>query len=107
MLKVFEEHGDIWGLTAALITRGNLSFLTDKIDRLLADCGRVIQLSREFGMSLLEMLCTRDLGEIYLSMGETVEAEPYIRRALQMYLQEYGELGTRTVNCEVQLARCK
>jgi hypothetical protein len=106
-MKVFEEHGDVWGLAAALINRGNLSFLTEKIDRLLADYERCIQLCREFGMSLFEVLCTRDLGEVYLSLGQTGQAEPYIRRALQMYLQEFGELGARTVNCEVQLARCK
>jgi eukaryotic-like serine/threonine-protein kinase len=107
VLKVFEEHGDMWGLAAALINRSTLSFLTEKIDRLLADYERNIQLCREFGISLFEVLCTRDLGEVYLSLGKTEQAEPYIRRALQMYLQEFGELGARTVNCEVQLARCK
>ncbi|MFL5306942.1 MAG: tetratricopeptide repeat protein, partial [Polyangia bacterium] len=107
VLKVFEDHGDMWGLAAALINRSTLSFLTDKIDRLLADYERNVQLCREFGMSLFEVLCTRDLGEVYLSLGQTAQAEPYIRRALQMYLQEFGELGARTVNCEVQLARCK
>ncbi len=107
VMKVFEEHGDMWGLAAALINRATLSFLTEKIDRLLADYERDVQLCREFGMSLFEVLCTRDLGEVYLSVGKTEQAEPYIRRALQMYLQEFGELGARTVNCEVQLARCK
>ena len=107
VLKVFEEHGDMWGMAAGLLNRGTLSFLTDKVDRLLADLERNVQICREFGMSLIEMLCTRDLGEIYLSLGQTAQAEPYIRRALQMYLQEFGELGARTVNAEVQLARCK
>jgi tetratricopeptide (TPR) repeat protein len=107
VVTVFEEHGDMWGLAAALINRATLWFLTEKVDRLLADYERSVQLCREFGMSLFEVLCTRDLGEVYLSLGQTQQAEPYIRRALQMYLQEFGELGARTVNCEVQLARCK
>ncbi len=107
VLKVFEDHGDMWGIGAALINRSTLWFLTNRIDRLLADYERNVHLSRELGMSLFEILCTRDLGEVYLSLGQTAQAEPYIRRALQMYAQEFGELGARTVNCEVQLARCK
>jgi tetratricopeptide (TPR) repeat protein len=107
VVTVFEEHGDMWGLGAALINRATLSFLQGKIDRLLADYERNIQLSRQMGMALFETLCTRDLGEVYLALGQTAQAEPYIRRALQMYVLEFGELGARTVNCEVQLARCK
>jgi tetratricopeptide (TPR) repeat protein len=106
VVKVFEEHGDMWGLAGALINRSTLSFLSGKIDRLLADYTRCIQICREVGLSVWESVCTRDLGEVYLSLGQTAQAESNIRRALQMCLQEMGEMGVRTINCEVQLARC-
>ena len=106
-LEVFEAHGDMIGLSGALINRCTLSLLTDNIDRVLADYERALQITREFGMSLLESLCVRDLGEVNLILGQAAQAEPYIRRARQMYVQTFGESSARVVNCDVQLARLK
>jgi len=106
-LDVFEAHGDMIGLSGALINRCTLSLLTDNIDRVLADYERALQITREFGMSLLESLCVRDLGEVNLILGQPAQAEPYIRRAREMYVQTFGETSARVINCDVQLARLK
>jgi tetratricopeptide (TPR) repeat protein len=106
-LRVFEEHGDMFGLSGALINRCTLSFLTDNIERVLADYERTFHMAREFGLPLMEILCVRDLGEVYLILGQPAEAEPYIRRAIEMYTQTMGESAARVINCEVQLARLK
>lgn len=106
-LQVFEEHADMFGMCAVLVNRCTLSFLTDNIDRVLADYERTFQLAREFGISLIETLCVRDLGEVYLILGQPAQAEPYIRRALETYTQTMGASNARVVNCEVQLARLK
>jgi tetratricopeptide (TPR) repeat protein len=107
VLQVYEDHGDIFGICITLINRGSLWFLTDKFDRLLAELERAVGLTREYGMTLLESLCVRDLGEIYLSLGKPVEGERYIRRAHAMYAQSLGENAARAVSCELQLARLK
>jgi tetratricopeptide (TPR) repeat protein len=106
-LRVFEEHGDMVGLCGALVTRGLLSLLTGNVERMLADYERGLHLGREFGMPLAESLCVRDLGEVYLILGQPAQAEPYIRRAMEMNRQTVGETTARVANCEVQLARLK
>jgi tetratricopeptide (TPR) repeat protein len=106
-LQVFEEHGDMFGMCSVLVNRCTLSFLTDNIERVLADYERTFHLAREFGISLIETLCVRDLGEVYLILGQPAQAEPYIRRALETYTQTMGASNARVVNCEVQLARLK
>ncbi len=107
VLKVYEEHGDIFGIATTLINRGTLWFLTGRFDRLIAELERSVALSREYGMTLLESLCVRDLGEIYLSLGKPVEGERYIQRAHAMYVRSMGENAARAVSCELQLARLK
>jgi tetratricopeptide (TPR) repeat protein len=106
-LRVFEEHGDMIGLCGALINRCTLSLLTDNIDRVQADYERTLHLAREYGMSLLESLCVRDLGEVHLILGQPAQAEPYIQRAMEMYTQTLGASAVRVANCQVQLARLK
>jgi eukaryotic-like serine/threonine-protein kinase len=107
VLRVCEEHGDFFGICSVLVSRGTLSLLTDKFDRLLADLDRTVQLAREYGMPVVESLCVRDLGEINIYLGKMDEAEPHIRRAQAMYAQAFGESAARSINCEVQLARVK
>jgi tetratricopeptide (TPR) repeat protein len=107
VLRVYEEHGDIFGICSTLVNRSLLSFLTEKFERLLAELKRAVNLGREYGMPLVESMCVRDLGEIYFSLGKPEEGEPYIRRAHAMYAQSLGEGAARAVACELQLARLK
>ncbi|HLK93892.1 MAG TPA: protein kinase [Polyangia bacterium] len=102
-----EAHGDMVGLCGALINRCTLSLLTDDIQRVLADYERALQITREFGLALLETLCVRDLGEVNIILGQPEQAEPHIRRAREMYVRAFGDGSARVVNCDVQLARCK
>jgi eukaryotic-like serine/threonine-protein kinase len=106
-LRFFEDHGDMIGLAGVLMNRCTLWFLTGNMDRVLVDFERALVLTREFGMSMMEILCVRDLGEVNLVMGLPAKAEPYIRRAREMYVQSLGESSVRVANCDVQLARLK
>jgi tetratricopeptide (TPR) repeat protein len=105
--QVFEEHGDMFGLCAALVNRGMLSLVVGNIDRMLADYERARHISREYGIPLIEAACVQDLGEIRLILGQPEQAEPYIRRATEMYIHSVGAGASRVAACEVQLARAK
>jgi tetratricopeptide (TPR) repeat protein len=106
-IQELEAHGDMVGLCGALINRCTLSLLTDDIQRVLADYERALQITREFGLALLETLCVRDLGEVNIILGQAEQAEPHIRRAREMYVRAFGDGSARVINCDVQLARCK
>jgi eukaryotic-like serine/threonine-protein kinase len=106
-LRVFEEHGDMLGLCGGLINRCTVSLLADNIQRVLADYERALHIAREYGMPIIEGMCVRDLGEVHLILGQPAEAEPYIRRATELYVQSLGPGAARVANCEVQLARLK
>jgi tetratricopeptide (TPR) repeat protein len=104
-IRTYEEHGDMIGLAGVLHNRVIVSFLTDKIDRLMSDLERVVQIAREFGFSMAECLAVRDLGEVYFILGRTDDAIVKAQRALEMYQQQFGQ-ATRTIyNVQMQLAR--
>jgi tetratricopeptide (TPR) repeat protein len=107
VLKVYEEHGDMFGISITLINRGTLWFLSGKFDRLLAELERAVALTREYGMTMLEILCVRNLGEIYLLLGKHAEGERYIQRTRAMYAKSIGEGAALAVFAELQLARLK
>jgi tetratricopeptide (TPR) repeat protein len=106
-VAVFEEHGDMIGLAGALQNRCTLSFLTNNIDRVLADYKRIIQIAREYGFPISECLATKDLGEIYFALGRPEEAEPYAQRGIEMYIHTLGETASRVYNAQMLLARIK
>jgi tetratricopeptide (TPR) repeat protein len=106
-VATFEEHGDMIGLAGALQNRCTLSFLTNSIDRVLADYRRIIQIAREYGFPIAECLATKDLGEIYFLLGRPKEAEPYAQRGIEMYMQTLGETASRVFNAQMLLARIK
>jgi eukaryotic-like serine/threonine-protein kinase len=104
-IKLHEEHGDMLGIAGALQNRGLTSFLTGKIDRFLADLERVVHIAREFGFSMSESLAVRDLAEAYLVLGRIDEALPKARRALAMYVQQFGAVSRMVYAVQVQIAR--
>jgi tetratricopeptide (TPR) repeat protein len=104
-LDVLGEHGDMIGLAGALQNRCTLSLLTDDMERLQADLKRIIQISREFGFSLAENIAVKDLGEICYLRGQTDEAEPHARRAIEMYRHAGGDWNVRLFGAEALLAR--
>ncbi|HVV50367.1 MAG TPA: tetratricopeptide repeat protein, partial [Polyangia bacterium] len=107
VLKVYEDHGDIFGICTTLINRSTLWFLTGRLDLFVSELERGVSLCREYGMAMLEVLCVRNLGEIHLLMGKPAESEPYIQRARAMYAKSIGEGAALAVFIELQLARAK
>ena len=105
-LEVYEAHGDMVGIGGVLQNRALTSFLTNRIDRVLADFKRIIQIAREYGFPMSESLALRDLGEVYFTIGQPEEAEPYTRRAIDMLKRTVGE-GARAESCEALLVRLK
>jgi tetratricopeptide (TPR) repeat protein len=106
-ISVTEEHGDVIGLSAALVNRCTLSFFTNNVDRVLADYKRAIQIAREHGLPMLECLTVKDLGEIYLLIGRPEEAEPLAQRCIELNVQTFGEGVSRVFNAQLLLARLK
>ena len=105
-LEVYEAHGDMVGIGGVLQNRALTSFLTNRIDRVLTDYKRIIQIAREYGFVMSESLALRDLGEVYFTIGQPEEAEPYTRRAIDLFKRTVGE-GSRAESCEALLVRLK
>jgi len=105
-LEVFEAHGDMVGIAATLQNRAITSFLTNRIDRVLSDFKRISQIAREYGYPMSEATVNRDLGEVYFMIGQPEEAEPYTRRAIDMFKRTIGG-GSRAESCEGLLVRLK
>jgi hypothetical protein len=72
----------------------------------LSDFKRLVQIAREYGYVLSESTVMRDLGEVYFMIGQPEEAEPYTRRAIELFKKTVGE-GSRTESCECLLIRSK
>jgi len=104
-IEVCESHGDMLGVAGALQNRCVTSFLSMKLDLFTTDMERVVQIAREFGFAMSEALAVRDLAECNLVLGRIDEALPRARRALEMYLQEFGPASRMVCAVEVQLAR--
>jgi eukaryotic-like serine/threonine-protein kinase len=105
-LEVYEAHGDMVGIGGVLQNRALTSFLTNRIDRVLTDFKRIIQIAREYGFVMSESTALRDLGEVYFMIGQPEDAEPYTRRAIDMFKRTVGE-GSRSESCEALLVRLK
>ncbi len=103
-LEVFEAHGDMVGIAGTLQNRALTSFLTNRIDRVLSDFKRIIKIAREYGYPISESWVLRDLGEVYFMIGQPEEAEPYTRRAIDLFKRTIGE-GSRSESCEALLVR--
>ena len=80
------------GIGGVLQNRALTSFLTSRIDRVLTDFKRIIQIAREYGFAMSESTVLRDLGEVYFMIGQPEEAEPYTRRAIE-HVQADGRRG--------------
>jgi tetratricopeptide (TPR) repeat protein len=106
-IAVAEAHNDAIILAGALQNRGLTSFMLGKIDALLVDLKRSIQISREYGFPMLESLNTKDLGEVYFYLGRPDEAEPCAHRAAELYAMTLGDRSPRVAYAEVLLARAR
>ncbi|HXT96228.1 MAG TPA: protein kinase [Polyangia bacterium] len=107
VLKVYEEHGDVFGIAGTLVNRTTLWFLTGKLDRLVSELERGVSLCREYGLTMTEGACVRNLGEMYLLLGKATEGERTIQRARAIYAKSLDEGAAFAVCIELQLARLK
>ena len=95
------------GLAAALFNRCMLWVMTNDAGRALGDYQRIIQIAREHGFALAELLAAKDLAELHFMLGHADEAEPHVTRAIDMAIQTLGPWANRVFNAEVLLARIK
>ena len=56
---------------------------------------------------MIEGLCVRNLGEMYLLLGKATEGERTMQRARAIYAKSLDEGAAFAVNIELQLARLK
>ena len=104
-IALHERHGDMIGVAVALQNRGVTSFLTGNVDRFFADFGRVVEIAREYGFAMCECAAVRDLAEVSYVLGRTDEALPHARRALEMYIQQFGTASRMVYAVDVLVAR--
>jgi tetratricopeptide (TPR) repeat protein len=105
LIAACEARGDYINLSGALVNRGLVSLMAKKNDRLIADYRRIIALSREGGFPLSECLAVKDLGEVYYLLGHLEEAEPYLKRAIDVNRQIVGDVSRGVINAYGVLAR--
>jgi tetratricopeptide (TPR) repeat protein len=107
LVSIAEQHNDMWLMAATLQNRGLLSFLLGRVEELIADYRRAIQLTREYGFALEEALATKDLGEVFLYLGRPDECEPLGIRAAELYGMIRGDKSPRVAYSQVMVARAK
>jgi tetratricopeptide (TPR) repeat protein len=104
---VGNAHNDAMLLSWNCLNRGLLYFMLGRVDELVADYRRSIQITREYGFPMLESLATKDLGEVMFYVGRPDDAEPLAQRAAELYTMIQGEKSPRVAYSEVLLARSK
>jgi tetratricopeptide (TPR) repeat protein len=107
MKSIAEEHNDLWLLVGTLQNRGLLYFLLGRVEELITDFRRAIQINREYGFAVEEALATKDLGEVLFYLGRPDECEPLGQRAAELYAMIQGEKSPRVAYSQVMVARAK
>jgi tetratricopeptide (TPR) repeat protein len=107
LVTIAEEHNDVWLMTATLQNRALLYFLLGRVDELVTDFRKAIQLNREYGFAVEEALATKDLGEVFFYLGRPDECEPLGQRAAELYAMIQGQKSPRVAYSQVMLARAK
>jgi tetratricopeptide (TPR) repeat protein len=106
-IAVAEAHNDGITLASMLQNRAFLFFMLGRVDELIADFRRSIQISRESGFPMLEALNTKDLGEVFFYMGQPDQAEPLAQRAAELYAMIQGDQSPRVAYSELAVARIR
>jgi len=104
LISTCEARGDILNLTVALNNRAILSLLSKNVDRLVQDYRRLIVISRERGLPLVECSAAKDLAEVQYLLGEG-EAEDLVRRAIEVTRHVLGDRSRITLLAELLLGR--
>jgi len=105
LIELTEARGDMMNLTMALINRCILSLLSQKTDRLVEDYRRIIAISREAGLPLVECMAQRDLAEVQFALGQVDQAEKQVRRAIEVNRQVLGVRARGTIVTQLLLGR--
>jgi hypothetical protein len=104
LIALCEERGDMLNLSTALNNRGILSLLSKNSERLVQDYRRLIVVSRETGLPLVECSAAKDLAEVQYLLGEA-EAEELVRRAIDVTRKVVGDRSRTTLLAELLLGR--
>jgi tetratricopeptide (TPR) repeat protein len=105
LIQLTEARSDMMNLTMALINRCILSLLSQKTERLIEDYRRVIAISREAGLPLVECMAQRDLAEVQFALGQIPQAEQQVRRAIEVNRQVLGARARGTIVTQLLLGR--
>ena len=104
LIALCEERGDMLNLSTALNNRGILSLLSKNSERLVQDYRRLIVVSRETGLPLVECSAAKDLAEVQYLLGEP-EAEELVLRAIDVTRKVVGDRSRTTLLAELLLGR--
>jgi tetratricopeptide (TPR) repeat protein len=105
LISLTESRRDMLNLTMALSNRCIVWMLSFQTSRLLEDLRRVIAIARETGFPLIECSSSKDLGEVYLCLGQDEDAEAQARQAMSVARQVVGRRSSAAVIAELLFAR--
>jgi serine/threonine protein kinase/tetratricopeptide (TPR) repeat protein len=105
LISLTESRRDMLNLTMALSNRCIVWMLSFQTPRLLEDLRRVIAIARETGFPLIECSSSKDLGEVYLCLGQDEDAEAQARQAMSVARQVVGRRSSAAVIAELLFAR--
>ena len=105
LVSLTESRRDMLNLTMALSNRCIVWMLSFQTSRLLEDLRRVIAIARETGFPLIECSSSKDLGEVYLCLGQDEDAEAQARQAMSVARQVVGRRSSAAVIAELLFAR--
>jgi tetratricopeptide (TPR) repeat protein len=90
-IRMCEERGDLLHLGPAINGRAQLRACQGDSPGMILDLCRLISISRQLGLGMLELVAEFNLGEYVYLMGNLDMAMPHVERAVSLERQQRGE----------------
>ncbi|AUX40550.1 protein kinase [Sorangium cellulosum] len=90
-IRMCEERGDLLHLGPAINGRALLRACLGDSPGMVSDFRRLLAISRELGLGMLELVSEFNLGEYLYLMGDLDAATPHVERAMSLERQQRGE----------------
>lgn len=93
LIALCERRGDRMHLASALVNRRVVCIAQKRVQQVLDDTARAIELSRELGIAEFEYVCEYNMGEVLFQTGDVAAAAPHVARALELEWRRPAGVG--------------
>ncbi|WP_437739792.1 protein kinase [Sorangium sp. So ce1504] len=90
-IRMCEERGDLLHLASVINVRALLRACLGDSAGMILDFCRLVTVSRELGLGMMELVSEFNLGEYLYLMGNLDAATPHVERAVSLECQQRGE----------------